>query len=102
MNLYLLKRTDGVGWDDYRGMVVAADSEEDARKLHPAVLDLSEHYPDKQHAETSMNEYFLDTRSSRRQWGWVALDQVSTLTVALIGTSVYTEARVILTDFNAG
>lgn len=102
MNLYLLKRTDGVDWDEYAGMVVAAASEDAARKLHPAALNLSDHHPDEDHADVSMNEYFLDEDAGPRNWGWVALDKVSTLTVALLGTAVHTKATVILTDYHAG
>ena len=35
MILYLLTRTDKVGWDEYISMVVAADSAEEARKMEP-------------------------------------------------------------------
>jgi hypothetical protein len=34
VNLYLLER-DYVGWDETRGVVVAAENEEDARALFP-------------------------------------------------------------------
>lgn len=102
MNLYLVKRTDCIDWDEYAGMVVAAASEDAARQLHPAALHLSDHHPDKRHDDVSMNEYFLDEDVSSRQWGWVNLDEVSTLTVTMIGTAVYTEPTVILTDYQAG
>jgi hypothetical protein len=35
VNLYLLERTDDVGRDEMRGVVVAAENEEDARALFP-------------------------------------------------------------------
>jgi len=97
MNLYLVKRSDHVDFDEYAGMVVAAESEEAARHLHPAAIDSSDLYPGKKHAETSMNEYFLDPDAG--QWGWVALDKVSTLAVTLLGHAVHTEATVVLTDY---
>lgn len=36
MNLYLLERTDKVGWDETRGAVVAAETEDEARAYFPA------------------------------------------------------------------
>lgn len=35
MNLYLLKQDVVTGYDTYGSMVVAAESEEDARTMHP-------------------------------------------------------------------
>jgi hypothetical protein len=35
MNLYLLTQSDNSGWATFDGMVVAAESSEDARKIHP-------------------------------------------------------------------
>jgi hypothetical protein len=35
MNLYLLTQKDNINYDMFDGMVVAAESEESARKLHP-------------------------------------------------------------------
>ena len=33
MNIYTLKRTDVIGWDEYEGFVVKADSEERALEI---------------------------------------------------------------------
>lgn len=35
MNLYLLKQSGHVCYDEYEGAVVAAETEDDARKIHP-------------------------------------------------------------------
>ena len=36
MNLYKIKRTDSVGYDEYDSAVVVAPNEDEARKIHPA------------------------------------------------------------------
>lgn len=36
MNIYLLKQSDNNGYDTYDGVVVAAESEEEARKISPS------------------------------------------------------------------
>lgn len=35
MNLYLIERTDKIGWDEYDSAVVCAESLEDAKKINP-------------------------------------------------------------------
>ena len=35
MNLYRIMRNNFLGWDIYTGAVVAAESEDDARHIHP-------------------------------------------------------------------
>jgi hypothetical protein len=37
MKLYLLKRTDQAGYDEYRSCVVVAKSPSDARRIHPSL-----------------------------------------------------------------
>lgn len=99
MNLYLVERTDAIDWDNYKGMVVAASSEDEARQLHPCLL--SGHGNDqRQHIQISREDFFVDERGSH--WGWVSVDNVSTLRVTLIGTAIHTEATVVLADYEAG
>lgn len=35
-SLYLVKRTDNVTWDEYDSFVVCAESEDEARRVHPS------------------------------------------------------------------
>ncbi len=73
MNLYLISRTDEVGYDEYDSAVVIAESMAEARKIHPGFGDSST---------------------------WVA---PKTLRVKLIGLSRTSKAgTVICASFNAG
>ena len=33
MNIYIIKRTDAIGWDEYEGFVVVAKNEQEAREI---------------------------------------------------------------------
>jgi hypothetical protein len=74
MNLYLVKRTDGIGYDEYDAMIVAARNENEARTVDPA------------------------------EWGWGCGVDSATLEVQRIGTAARGTANrtVILSSFNAG
>lgn len=81
MNLYLITQVENNGYDTYDSAVVAAMSEDDARKIHPDNND-----------DHDMNE---------RDWAWVA--DRSKVTVQLIGIAVDgIERGVIVASFNAG
>lgn len=76
MNLYLVSRTDRVGYDEYDSMVVAAENEDDARLMKPYNAD-------------------------GYDWqDWT--DHPETLTVELIGTALDNTSRVVITSYNAG
>ena len=77
MNLYLVSRTDRVGYDEYDSMVVAAESEDAARLMKPA---------------NEMAPYSGQ--------GWT--DNPEALTVELISTSLDSTPRVVITSYNAG
>jgi hypothetical protein len=82
MNLYLLMQDENSGYDTYDSMVVAAETEDRARLIHPNTW--------------SDNPW---DRKFYRDWA-TSPDQVS---VELIGTAVEgTKAGVILSSFNAG
>lgn len=80
MKLWLIQRTDRVGWDEYDSAVVAADDEVSARSINPD--------------------------GSGRKWGdryssWCKSPEL--VDVTLLGTAKRgTEAGVILASFNAG
>ena len=80
MNLYKISQDENDGYDNYDSAVVAAESEEEAIKIHPGSGRL---YPDWD-SENWVND----------------LDLVS---VKLIGTAVEgTKPGVILASYNAG
>ncbi len=83
MNLYLLTQEENSGYDSYDSMVVAAETEDRARLIHPDT------WSDNPWGRT---QFLFD-------WA-LSPDQVS---VTLIGTAVEgTKAGVILSSFNAG
>ncbi len=78
MNLYYVQRLERIGYDTYDSMVVAAESEADARKTHPGGDPVEDPY---------------------RLWT-AAIDR---LQVRLIGTAAEdVKAGVICSSFNAG
>lgn len=74
MKLWLVSRTDDISYDEYDSVVVAADTEEEAREISPNGSD----------------------------WGWRVNPKVSTLTVEYLGTTNRKISGVILASFNAG
>ncbi len=78
MNLYLVERTDHVGWDEYSAMIVAAPTEEAACAILPSEI------------------------------GWTGellsnggVEEV-TLEATLLGTTHYPEGEVLYTDYLYG
>lgn len=99
MNLYLVERTDTVGWDEYSGMVVAAASEDAARLIHP-----SSYKPlDQADALHCIKEsaWFFENDRNRRCTYWVFLKDTQSLRVTLVGTT-HLAPCILLLDFNAG
>lgn len=97
MNIYLLSQDDVGGWDTYDNCVVAAESEDAARRVHP----------------DGRRQYFENEKlwGCTRPDGRVSLDRgwdtwtpkLDKIKVELIGTAVPgTEAGVICASFNAG
>ena len=74
MHLFLVKRTDDLGYDEYDSMIVAARNENEARAMEPA------------------------------EWGWGASVDPVTLEVQRIGTANRgtSAGTVILSSYNAG
>ena len=88
-SLYLVERTDKVTWDEYDSFVVCAESEDEARRVHP-----------------SGRRFFEDDMSeqSKQYFKSYWTDKIETLEVTCIGlASVSLENRqVICLSFNAG
>ena len=88
MNLYLLTQTETVGYDTFDAMVVAAKSEDEARKIHP--YNNSSLRPDEDPWD---EEPFFAS--------WALTPEA--VTVTLLGVAKRgTKAGIILTSFNAG
>lgn len=92
MNLYLLKRTDKVSWDEYDSAVVKAASEEEARLIHPSMYG---NYKWKNNAW-----FFNDLKQESYAHGWTDPSKIS---VTLIGKALKDlKETVICASFNAG
>ena len=84
MNLYLLKAKEGFGgYDTFDSVVVAAESEDEARRIHP-----------------SSYMYEWDGKEEGEYSSWCAAEDVR---VVLIGKAVKGTAKgVVCASFNAG
>lgn len=96
--LWLVSRTDRIWYDEYDSMVVAADTELEARTYHPndcAKAKMVDGYW----------QYFWDNPESvihgtpYHGGGWGA---INTLTVEYLGTTDRDIKGVVLASFNAG
>ena len=81
MKLYILCQSENVGYDTYDSAVVAAKSEDDARKIHASGDD--DHW--------------------KHDWNHTWADKPEQVDVELIGTALRgTKRGVVLASFNAG
>lgn len=87
--LYLVERTDKVTWDEYDSFVVCAESEDEARRVHPSGVSFF---------EDDMSE------QSKRYFKSSWTDKIETLEVSCIGlASISLKNReVICASYNAG
>lgn len=89
--LYLVSRTDdGGGWDTYSDFVCCADSEDQARNIHP---------------DGCLDENDVGFNWNHEDGGhgtWIPRKDVHTLDVICIGIAQNQVIGVILSDFHAG
>lgn len=97
--LWLVNRTDRIGYDEYDSMVVAADTELEARTYHPNGHVIAR-------MEDGFWKLFWNNRDSNLHGkpyccysGWGAIDE---LTVEYLGTTDRDIKGVVLASFNAG
>ena len=87
--LFLVKRTDKIGWDEYDSFVVCAKDADEARRVFPGG-----------------EVFFKDDEESRNYflWRWSWTDAIETLEVTCIGVaSPRLERRqVVCASYNAG
>ena len=108
MNLYLISQTQNQTYDTYDSAVVAAESEEHARAIHPSGSDKIRANMKKDVWEEYTCDYY-NPRNLKQAWrpmnrccdGWTS--KPSKVSVTLIGAAVEgTSAGVICASFNAG
>jgi hypothetical protein len=80
--LWLVRRTDHVGWDEWDAVVVVASSADEARAIHPNGWELWD------------GERWIESAC-----GWATPD---TLAVERLGEADDGKPRVVLASFNAG
>ena len=85
MKLFKISQSENNGWDTYDSAIVAAETEEDARKTHPSA---SQPYP--------RGEYW-------DSYVWVSPKDISKVKVEYIGEAKEgTDEGAICSSFNAG
>lgn len=84
MNLYLISQDINDDYDTYDSAVVAAESEDDARTIHP----------DKEIVDWVKLDWWSEN-------SWLKYSDIDKITVELIGTTDR-ERGVVLASFNAG
>lgn len=85
MNLYLISQQANADYDTYDAAVVAAETEEEARHIHPAG------YPEP-----------VPEGGANRESDYGTWTQARNVTVKLIGVSSENVKGVVLASFNAG
>jgi hypothetical protein len=94
MKLWLVERTNYFGYDEYDSLVVAANTAEDAKKIHPSTT--SEHNI---FWEQDMGWVYRTTYGTHKDTSWT---DIKNLKVSYLGTTDREIEGVILASFNAG
>ena len=94
MNLYLLYQDINDDYDTYDQVIVAAESEEEARQIHP--IGFVTHIKDGKWYGTRQNGEEYEFYSSV----WVCASEIDRIDVELIGTT-HKKKGVVLASFNA-
>lgn len=85
MNLYLLTQSTVTGYDTYDSAVVAAESEDNARKIHPSSYTTREQWEKEEYSSGN----------------WPTYNDREVIKVRYLGTTDEPEG-IILSSFNAG
>lgn len=97
MKIFLIERTDAVGYDEYDSFVCVAEDELSAKKMHP---ENARGYKEPEYFFNEETQEFSPVNNAHiyRSKLWVKkIDSLKTTEVTLDG-----ERRFILTNFNAG
>jgi len=91
MNIYIIKRTTQLDYDEFNGAVVAAETEHEAIHTHP---DKNYHWHNNAWVRKGDNEFILYDSS------WVTPENVKATLIGVAASGV--QKGVILTDFLHG
>lgn len=101
MNLYLLTQHSNRGYDTYDSMVVAAESEEDARLMHPETGHFW-HFGIEKWCRERTNGWTISPviePTNYHGWAW----HISDVTIKYLGVADPSiDSGLILASFNAG
>ncbi len=99
MNLYLISQNVECGYDTYDSVVVAAESEDDARNIHPDYPDFVTHVK----GNKWMGTYTKSDEEYDNDWSgsWPRYCDIGKIKVRYLG-STNQKRGVILASFNAG
>lgn len=100
LNLYLVERTDRIYYDEYKGFVIACETEQEALNSHPLQLDDPELYDSLQYElewwdaehDGSYEEY-----NQKRNW-----TTKNNLKVTKIGSADFGIKGLVLASYRAG
>lgn len=100
MNLYLISQTINEGYDTYDSAVVAAESEDEARKIHPSPFVT--HVTDEVWMGTySGGDHIGEEYEANEDLCWVRFSDIHHITVEYLGATEKPKG-LILASFNAG
>lgn len=94
MNIYLVSRTDSVGWDQYDSFVIACKDEETAKNTYPT------DFINEGDLGLWDGEKFVDSTGYVYSDGWAATPK--TLKVELLGKAAKGVRGILCASFNAG
>jgi len=106
MNLYLISQTINNGYDTYDSAVVCAESEDEARKIHPSNF-VTHHRDGKWYGTHALcvdeAENGKEYETENGYCSWIPFDAIHKLDVELLGKADSSvEAGLIMASFNAG
>ena len=97
MNIYKLKRTDKLSYDEYDSGIVCAESEEEAKLINISNPDYK--WVDNKWIYVREDGSICETDG----WSWVDADKLNVIKVTLLGIADKDIKKgVILASFNAG
>lgn len=99
LNIYLVKRTGEIGWDEYESFVVCCETEQDARETFP---DSSVSFIFNNSLETWIDPANKTRELKYHLQTWIPGRFLNTLNVTFIGIADAVKKGVILSSFNAG
>ena len=101
MEIYLLEQDLNNGYDIYDSVVVIAENEDEARKIHPS--SFVTHITNDKWMGTYSGGSNIGGEYEQDSYDWVRFDQIDQIKVTHIGTATEEQEKgVLLASFNAG